>query len=112
MRLQDLAVAMRRHPAQVTRWLKGPGNWTIDTISDILRVLRAELELAVVFYEEKIPPNYQHDLVSETDPEQQTPLIEIKSSVRVTRVRITPQQTTLQPLKPREVGSNPGNLNV
>lgn len=57
----DLAFAMKRDPAQITRWLKGPGNWTLDTVSDILRALRADLRVSFTFYEDN-RPNFEHEL--------------------------------------------------
>lgn len=35
--------------------MKGPGNWTIDTVSDLLRAMRAELNISVSFYEDIKP---------------------------------------------------------
>lgn len=31
-----LAKRMHRRPEQVTRWLNSPGNWTLDTLSDLM----------------------------------------------------------------------------
>jgi len=58
----DLANVTGRHPSMVTRWLSGPKNWTIDTISDILLAIGSELQLRVVSYDEKPPPNRFHPL--------------------------------------------------
>jgi hypothetical protein len=33
---RDLARRINRRPEQVTRWLATPGNWTLETISDLL----------------------------------------------------------------------------
>lgn len=44
----ELARRMGRRPEQVTRWLGAPGNWTLDTVSDLLLAISAgELEASV-----------------------------------------------------------------
>lgn len=58
----DLAQALGRERSQITRWLSGPGNWTIDTISDLMRALRTELELGRLRFEHKPLPTYSHEL--------------------------------------------------
>ena len=58
----DLANILGKDPAQITRLLKGPGNWTIDTISDLMAALRAELTLDRRLFEHIPKPNFRHDL--------------------------------------------------
>ncbi|AMN46399.1 hypothetical protein ACG33_04625 [Steroidobacter denitrificans] len=41
---KDLAVSLGKDPAQITRWLSGPGNWTLDTVSDLLLAMNSELD--------------------------------------------------------------------
>jgi len=40
----DLARRIGRKPEQVTRWFGSPGNWTLETISDLLIGMECELE--------------------------------------------------------------------
>ena len=44
----DLARRIAREPAQITRWLGTPGNWTLDTISDLLIGMGYEPGLSLV----------------------------------------------------------------
>jgi hypothetical protein len=43
----DLARRIGRKPEQITRWLGSPGNWTLDTISDLLLGMGLELGLSI-----------------------------------------------------------------
>jgi hypothetical protein len=42
----DLARRLGKKPEQVTRWLGAPGNWTLDTVSDLLLGMGYEPTLA------------------------------------------------------------------
>ena len=42
-----LAQRLGKDPAQITRWFSGPGNWTMDTVSDLLLAIGAELEFNI-----------------------------------------------------------------
>ena len=53
---KDLATLLNKDPAQITRWFSGPKNWTLDTISDLLLAMDAEIK---------------HDIVSLHDNEDQ-----------------------------------------
>lgn len=48
-----LARLIRRKPEQITRWLGSPGNWTIDTLSDLLLGIGLEPEISVRHVVEK-----------------------------------------------------------
>ena len=62
-----LAKRLGKDPAQISRWFSGPSNWTIDTISDLMLALNAELILEHKLYEHVPVPNYRHPLAETTD---------------------------------------------
>ena len=43
----ELGRRIGREPAQITRWLGSPGNWTTDTCSDLLLGMRCEPALSI-----------------------------------------------------------------
>lgn len=43
----ELARRIRRKPEQITRWMGSPGNWTLDTVSDLLLGMGLEPALSV-----------------------------------------------------------------
>jgi len=43
----ELARRIRRKPEQVTRWLGAPGNWTLETFSDLLLGMGYEPQLSL-----------------------------------------------------------------
>ena len=45
---RELARRLAKDPAQITRWFSGPGNWTLDTVSDLLLAMGAEMGHAIV----------------------------------------------------------------
>ena len=45
---KDIANSLDKDPAQITRWFAGPNNWTLDTISDLLLAMDAELKYEIV----------------------------------------------------------------
>jgi hypothetical protein len=61
----DLARRIGRKPEQISRWLGAAGNWTIDTVSDLLLGMSAEPELSVGPLIYTIPSN----LVGSPQPE-------------------------------------------
>jgi hypothetical protein len=57
----ELARRIRRRPEQVTRWLGTPGNWTFDTLSDLLLgIAGEELEPMSSSLLNRAPRNYAH----------------------------------------------------
>jgi DNA-binding phage protein len=45
---KELAEILGKDPAQITRWLSAPSNLELDTISDILLAMGAEMDHRVV----------------------------------------------------------------
>lgn len=61
---RDLALRLDKDPAQITRWLSGPSNLTLDTLSDLLLAMDAEADPPVIArFSERAAPNYVHPLI-------------------------------------------------
>jgi hypothetical protein len=61
--LTKAAIARRigRKPEQITRWLGAPGNWTVETVSDLLLAIsRAEPNVSIAKLSELQSRNYQY----------------------------------------------------
>jgi hypothetical protein len=61
---KDIAECLRRDPASITRWLTTPSNLTLDTISDLLLSLGAEMDYTVAKFNERSIPNEMHPLIA------------------------------------------------
>ena len=59
---KDLAERTGRKELQISRWLSGPGNWTLDTVSNLLFAIDAELDFKVTGFKDKIRKNEYHPL--------------------------------------------------
>lgn len=62
---KQLAERLKADPAQITRWLSAPGNLTLDSVSDLLLALGAEMDYRVSKFSDRQKANYMHDLVSQ-----------------------------------------------
>jgi len=51
-----LAKRIGRKPEQVSRWLGAPGNWTIDTLSDLCLAMNSELSFTLICHSGREAP--------------------------------------------------------
>ena len=61
---KELAELLGKDPAQISRWLGAPSNFELDTISDILLAMGAEMDCRVARLNEHSKPNYAHPMIS------------------------------------------------
>jgi hypothetical protein len=65
----SLARRIEKRPEQINRWLSSPGNWTIDTISDLLLgISGAEPEMNVSILSEQHSQNYNYPYWLTSEP--------------------------------------------
>lgn len=68
MTQKDLAERIGRDPAWVSRYLKGPGNWTLRTFGAFVIALRGEAEINVFGLEDQIIGTQNSDAYSGYEP--------------------------------------------
>jgi hypothetical protein len=61
---KDIAECLKKDPALITRWLTAPSNLTLDTISDLLLSLGAEMDYVVAKFADRPRPNEMHPLIA------------------------------------------------
>lgn len=57
---KELAEILGKDPAQITRWLSEPRNLELDTISDMLLAMGAEMDHSVVRFADRPRANFAH----------------------------------------------------
>jgi len=58
---KEIARMMGRSPSQISTTLSGPSNWTLDTVSDLLRSAKATMDYRVIFDEDRPKANEFHE---------------------------------------------------
>lgn len=60
IRKRDIASKIGKSPSKISHFLSGPANWTIDSVSDVLYAIEAELDFSVVNFKDKTKSNRYH----------------------------------------------------
>jgi hypothetical protein len=60
-----IAERLGRHPSQITRWLSGPGNLELNSVSDLCLAMNCELIIGCSSLLGRPTPNYVHPAASE-----------------------------------------------
>ena len=62
---RQIASKLNRDPAQITRWLTQPSNLTLDTLSDLLVAMDAELDVSIHLFADRALVNAVHPWMEE-----------------------------------------------
>ena len=67
----DVARRIGRRPEQITRWFGAPGNWTLETVSDLLlAVAKSEPNVTLLSLEGRAVRNYRGQILATQRPNE------------------------------------------
>ena len=98
---KELATSLSKEPSQITRWLSAPSNFELDTLSDILLAMGAEMDHRIVRFKDRAKQNYIHPLIAK----------HIVPQPATAAPQIVPIQTTL-PIAIQPQGSLPPQIPI
>ena len=114
----DLARRLSKRPEQITRWLGAPGNWTLDTVSDLLLGMGMELACNATDVAGRhaplVPPAFPAESATFVSPYSGTPYSQRGPSLSGMLGAGHSQESSQQPLyiAPNSNASRPGLLQV
>jgi transcriptional regulator with XRE-family HTH domain len=105
---KELANKLGKDPSQITRLLSGPTNLELDTISDILLAMGAEMDHSIVRFVDRLKPNYAHPAIARYSNIRQfgrsttstAPVTRADTAINAVRITRKPGDTAINPPAP------------
>jgi DNA-binding phage protein len=96
-----LARRLGKKPEQITRWLSAPGNWTLDTFSDLMFAMGADPEAVFMRSATARQSDGAHDIITQIATSNET------SSSLPPRVSALSQLSSILPQQTRRATTGP-----